>query len=300
MSSPSESPRTDPPAADRVIDRVTDPAADPATEPTIDRVTAPAADRDTESSSDPVTDPVASTPPTGLDAVGALAEPNRRRLYEFVVEQADWVSRDQAAEASGLRRGIVAHHLDRLVDDGLLVVEHRRLTGRQGPGAGRPAKLYRRAPVEVSVSLPPRHYDLAGRVLSAATDAAISGDVPIAEALDEVATDTGRAIGRDGLATQAARVGSDGPAPGKDRHGVLTSTLCAWGFEPRLAEDGSTVLGNCPFHQLAVHHTELICGMNLRLVEGVVEGVGVDDVEPRLDPHADTCCVRLVPRVEPS
>src|SRR4051812_50170585 len=98
-----------------------------------------------------------------LDSIGALSEPSRRALYDYVVERRDWVSREQAAEALGLQRGIAAHHLDRLADDGLLEIDYRRLNNRRGPGAGRPAKGYRRAESEGGLSLPPRDYELAGR-----------------------------------------------------------------------------------------------------------------------------------------
>src|SRR6478735_11934474 len=104
--------------------------------------------------------------------VASLAEPQRRALYQLVVSRDDAVSKDEAAAALGIARSVATFHLDRLVADGLLVHEFRRLTGRQGPGAGRPAKLYRRAPGEVSVSLPARQYDLAAALLAAAVDEA--------------------------------------------------------------------------------------------------------------------------------
>ena len=100
-----------------------------------------------------------------IAGLASLAEPQRLALYRFVVTCDDAVSKDEAAAAMGWRRTVAAFHLDRLVADGLLTAEFRRLTGRQGPGAGRPAKLYRRAEGELSVSLPARQYDLAARLL---------------------------------------------------------------------------------------------------------------------------------------
>src|SRR6476620_2213936 len=88
-----------------------------------------------------------------VEAVAALAEP---------------VSRDDVASAMGVPRPTTAFHLDRRVADGLLDVHYERRSGRTGPGAGRPAKLYRRAECSVSVSLPERRYDLAGELLAAA------------------------------------------------------------------------------------------------------------------------------------
>src|SRR4029079_17932770 len=98
--------------------------------------------------------------PSDIRAVALLDEPVRRQLYDLVAARQQAVSRDEAARGAGISRALAAFHLDRLVEAGLLAVEYRRLSGRTGPGAGRPAKLYRRAPGEISVSVPDRHYEL--------------------------------------------------------------------------------------------------------------------------------------------
>src|SRR5918998_3133060 len=90
-----------------------------------------------------------------VSAVAALDDPTRRRLYDYVVRQPVPVSRDDAVAVLGLPRTTAAFHLDRLVDEGLLEAVYQRRTGRTGPGAGRPAKLYRRSDQHVAVSLPP-------------------------------------------------------------------------------------------------------------------------------------------------
>jgi hypothetical protein len=86
--------------------------------------------------------------------VAALNDPVRRALYGFVTESAEAVSREQAAAAVGVQKTLAAFHLDRLVDEGLLEFEFGRLTGRTGPGAGRPAKIYRRSNRQITLSLP--------------------------------------------------------------------------------------------------------------------------------------------------
>jgi predicted ArsR family transcriptional regulator len=210
-------------------------------------------------------------------AVAALAEPTRRRLYDHVVRQPAAVGRDDVAEALGVPRATAAFHLDRLVSDGLLEVSFERRSGRTGPGAGRPAKLYRRAECSVAVSLPERHYDLAGDLLAAAlVEAERSGERP-AEVLRRTAFDRGREL--------AAGAGG--------REAVL-EVLEAHGFEPR-AEDGDITLANCPFHRLAQEHTDLFCGMNLRLLEGVVDGAEGAGLTAVLRPEPGRCCVRLRP-----
>src|SRR3954451_13600625 len=123
--------------------------------------------------------------------LAALAEPLRRRLYRYVARRPGPVGREEAAGAVGVPVHTAKFHLDRLVDDGLLEVEFRRLTGRTGPGAGRPGQLDRGAEREVAVSLPERHYDLLSEVLADAAAASIEQRV----AVDVVAGDVARRRG---------------------------------------------------------------------------------------------------------
>src|SRR5262245_18361016 len=226
--------------------------------------------------------------PRSIEAVAALDEPVRRALYEWVVAAGQPVGRDDAATAVGVSRALAAFHLDRLVRDGLLVPEFRRLTGRSGPGAGRPAKLYRRAPGTVAVSLPERRYDVAAS-LFATTLESLSDELP-PERLRDAAHETGRAVGRS--ARQDA-----GPRPSRARRRLaLLDTLRDRGYEPREAAGGEIRFGNCPFDALVDEHRDLVCGMNLALTEGVVEGVGDAGLEARLDPRPGMCCVALTAR----
>ena len=126
--------------------------------------------------------------------ISALADPVRRQLYRFVCAQAEPVSRDQAAEAVGVARHQAKFHLDRLESEGLLQSDYVRLTGRSGPGAGRPAKRYRRGGGELSVTIPPREYDLAGHIMAEAIADTASTAAPITEALARAAAAQGRAI----------------------------------------------------------------------------------------------------------
>jgi predicted ArsR family transcriptional regulator len=218
-----------------------------------------------------------------VSAVAALDEPTRRRLYDHVVRNAGPVSRDHAAEELGLARTTVAFHLDRLVDEGLLDVVFERRTGRTGPGAGRPAKLYRRSGCEVAVSLPERHYALAGQLLAAALEEADrSGDSPRA-ALGRRAYEMGYDLARPAP-----------PANSDDARTVTLAVLEQQGYEPR-TEGPAIALANCPFHVLAQEHTELVCGMNLRLLDGVLDGVGSTGLAAHLRPAPARCCVRLEP-----
>jgi len=181
-------------------------------------------------------------------------------------------------------RSLAGFHLDRLVEEGLLEVSFRQLSGRTGPGAGRPAKLYRRASRQLAISLPPRSYELAARILAAAIDA--SGAAHSRKSLAATAHAIGEQIG--------ARARTDaGSRPGRKKLlAGAVAALAAHGYEP-VQEGGEIRLRNCPFHALVSDHTELVCGMNLALIEGVVEGLALPGATPVLAPAPGSCCVRL-------
>jgi predicted ArsR family transcriptional regulator len=238
-----------------------------------------------------------------VTGIGALAEPARRALYLYVASQPEAVSREQAAAAVGMPLHSAKFHLDRLVEEDLLEVEFRRLSGRTGPGAGRPSKLYRRSSRQLSVSLPERRYDMAGDVLASAIDRSLRDGVPIAEAVREAAAAEGRSIAGaflEGTPSQPATSASEGGAAGHDVSGLsrTADVLALHGYEPRTS-DGEICLANCPFDRLANEHTELVCGMNLALIDGVIDGLGVTAVSAELAPQPGFCCVKVSERGRP-
>ncbi|MFI9786366.1 helix-turn-helix transcriptional regulator [Kitasatospora sp. NPDC051984] len=195
-------------------------------------------------------------------ALGALGDPVRRRLYRLVAAAPEEVGRDAAAEAAGISRSLAAFHLDKLVEAGLLVVSYRRLSGRTGPGAGRPAKLYRRVEGEFAVSVPPRSYDTAGRLLAETVERA----------------------GLERELQAAAKAEGVAAATGADLEGVLR----ARGYAPFW--DGEVLrLRNCPFHALAQEFPGLVCGMNLALLDGLAG----EEWTPAMETCAGGCCVAL-------
>lgn len=216
------------------------------------------------------------------ETVGALADPVRLALYRFVCAQPEPVSRDQASEGVGIPRHQARFHLDRLASDGLLQTSHARLTGRSGPGAGRPATLYRRAAREIAISLPDREYELAARLLGDAVAESARSGTPVIDAVNGAFAAYGEAAGR-----AAAPTGSDG-----DALGTAVRVLAEHGYEPRRTED-HVDLHNCPFHALAQVHTELLCGANRCLVAALADGIAPDRLDARLEPRPDRCCVVL-------
>lgn len=219
-----------------------------------------------------------------LARLAGLGEGQRRALYALVAGERRAVSRDEAAAAVGISRSLAAYHLDRLVDDGLLEVRFERRTGRRGPGAGRPAKLYERSRRPVELSVPARDYAFIADLLAKAVESEASGAAQAA--LRQVAHDTGVSF-----VTQ--------PAPHESAHetgrlGELRQALVDRGYEPYEDADGTLRLRNCPFHRLTEHHRDLVCTANLAFIAGIAEQTGASEhLRPHLDPRPGECCVTM-------
>lgn len=230
-----------------------------------------------------------------LAAVASLGDENRRKLFDVVASAADAVSRDDAAAAVGLARSTASFHLDRLVSDGLLAVEFRKLGGREGPGSGRPAKLYRAAVQEVAASVPERHYDLAAELLVSAVEAATHDGGSPRDALLRAARSRGESAA--GAAADAA-AGDGGAA-------ALADFLSGEGYCPADDGGGGLLLLNCPFHRLAAGHADVVCAMNGAFLCGAATALGVDpervealpieDLRERGAAQPGQCCARILP-----
>ncbi|UBU09581.1 helix-turn-helix transcriptional regulator [Nonomuraea gerenzanensis] len=203
-----------------------------------------------------------------LEALALLHDPVRRSLYDVVASRGGDVGRGEAAEAAGVSRTLAGHHLDKLVEAGLLESGFRAQE-KKGPGSGRPAKVYRRARGERSVSLPPRDYATLASVLAGVVET-----LGAEEQAEQVARGAGARIAR--------------AHPGEPVERVLGER----GYEP-YAEGGKLRLRNCPFHVLAEEQPLLVCSMNLALCQGLLEGLGDDPGRAALDPRPGECCVAL-------
>jgi predicted ArsR family transcriptional regulator len=200
-----------------------------------------------------------------LDAVASLADPVRRRAYQVVADGAGPVGRDEVADALGVGRTLAAFHLDKLVAAGLLEVSYARRSGKSGPGAGRPAKLYHVSAAEHAVSVPPRAYRAAAELL--------------AEALEQAGAE-------DTLYRVAQRHGRQKP-----RNPDVEALLAEHGYAPVAAGPDRIELRNCPFHRLAEQFPPVICGMNLAMISGLLDDAG--EWTARMDPAPGRCCVTL-------
>jgi predicted ArsR family transcriptional regulator len=206
----------------------------------------------------------------GVTRLSSLDDPVRRRLYEYVASCTEPVVRDDAAAATGISRTLTAYHLDKLAGAGILDVSYARPAGRNGPGAGRPAKRYVRSQQELSVSVPPRNYGLLAELLAEA-----------------VAADGSGTVGSAAVAAVARQAGQDSVSG----DGGVIDALCACEYEPAETADGDIELRNCPFHHLAHQYPELVCNLNLELIRGMLEAANDQPERAVLAPREGRCCV---------
>jgi predicted ArsR family transcriptional regulator len=201
-----------------------------------------------------------------------LADASRRALYDYVRHQGSPVGREEAADATGMSRGLAAFHLDKLVEAGLLAARYEAPPG-QPRGRGRAPKVYEAVGDGLTLTIPVRRYELIAEILA---DAVVDNPARAGDAALHNAHERGRELGR-----QLRMAGAD-----------LVGVLAELGFEPH-AGGGRVLLHNCPFHALARRHTELVCGLNHRFVAGIVAGLEAHDVDTHLVPRPGACCVEL-------
>lgn len=229
------------------------------------------------------------------DPLQAVGVPELREALLFVRARQRPVSADELAAAQGIHRNVARRRLDRLAEAGLLDSHSQRLTGRSGPGAGRPAKIYTPAPETRAIEFPARHHDaLVSLLLDALPERSRS-----------------RRLRDAGIGFARRLLDAAGIAPVVDRRrGLerLCQSLGTLGFNARIesvdAEKAVLVSPTCPLRPIVVAHPEaaqLDRAMWCGLAAGAVAGVSAEDVscETRhcLDDH-DSCTIilRLPPR----
>ena len=226
-----------------------------------------------------------------MDALQAIGDQGLRETLVFIRGEQRAVSIDEVAAAHGIHRNVARRRLEQLVTAGLLVPGFERRTGRSGPGAGRPAKVYSPAPETSGIEFPERRYpELVGLLL------------------DDVPTSRREEVGVRFGAMLAAAAGVE---PSADRR-VALERLCdalgALGFQARLESLGDDraeiVTPTCPLRPLVVADAaaaDLDRGVWRALVAAALEGVGPDDVGCNAHDCLEPCSsCRIVIGLEPA
>ncbi len=126
-----------------------------------------------------------------MDGLEAVGDPELRATFLWATAQERPVTADDLASAHRLHRNVARSRLERLATAGLLRSTYERRTGRQGPGAGRPAKLYAVAPQLDAIEFPARRYEALVALLLDALPADAGPD-----RVRKIGAEFGRRLGR--------------------------------------------------------------------------------------------------------
>lgn len=198
------------------------------------------------------------------DLTSTLGDPTRRSIYLTVRESADSVTAAQVAAKFSIHANVARHHLDRLADEGYLEIALRRPEGKNGPGAGRPAKCYSSTDKEIELQFPSRRYELLADLLIRVVQRLEP------ERASEIAAEVGREYGVELASTLEVP-----DAAGFDS--VLATVQQAM-VNVGFAVDTNTssrqlLMSHCPFGRTAFDHPEVVCSLDRGIVNGLMEAL---------------------------
>jgi len=216
-----------------------------------------------------------------LDRLAAAGDPQLRRILLYARGRRDAFTAAEVAASLDMHRNVARSRLDRLAEAGFLSVTLERPSGRRGPGAGRPAKVYRVAPELEGVEFPDRRL---GELITLLIKKVPARTRP--RALREAGEDFGRT-----LAASAGLKPSRSIASGLEQ---VCDALGALGFQAAVRSiDGDRAeveSSTCPLRPLVLSCPDaggIDRGMWAGLIERGVRGASADRVHCET-PHCRT------------
>ncbi|MGZ5414882.1 MAG: helix-turn-helix transcriptional regulator [Aeromicrobium sp.] len=175
-----------------------------------------------------------------------------RKVLDAVADHGAPISVNTLATVVGTHPNTVRGHLDTLTDAGLISRERAPITGR-----GRPSWLYRPTPAANTTG-----NEYAGLANALAGELERASEHPREDAVE--------------AGEHWAQELAPG-APGEGPRRQLLVLLDELGFDPDPEPvDGRVRLRNCPMIDSAARHPEVVCGVHLGLVRGILKSVGGD------------------------
>ena len=216
-----------------------------------------------------------------VEVVSLLGEPVRRRLYEYVVAQADPVSREGAATAVGIKRPLAAFHLDSSPRKACSMwsIDGCRAKGVRGPvdrpssTSDRRRRSRSRSPIASTSS-----WHACSRRHWTRTVMEHHRCAPSPDRLAE------RWVRKPRNARGAAKEPRTSPGPPRRSWRITASSLS---MTRMAASDCATA----PSTLSRSSYTGLVCGMNVEIMQAMVEELGLERFKARLEPQPGMCCV---------
>jgi predicted ArsR family transcriptional regulator len=219
------------------------------------------------------------------DLTAALGDATRRAIFIAVRESSEALTVGMVAELFGIHRNLARHHLEKLTEDGFLLVGHQPTPHARK--AGRPPKHYQATTRPIQISYPTLRYDLLVDLLTKVLDRLSPED------LSEVAEEVGRDYGEE----LAAEIGTPEEAGYEEAVRGVVGAMSGIGFamNPDL-EAGHLLTYHCPFGEAAISYPEVVCSLDRGIVSGLFEAIARGS-ETVLHPHLNQLenCVTEIP-----
>lgn len=223
-----------------------------------------------------------------LEVAKALGEETRFGIFRRIASSSEPLSVKELVSELGMHHSAIRIHLNKLQEAGLIYAKKRHMPGV----VGRPQLTFLPSEKTLSITLPPRNYELLARL--AMDLASANGDARSPE-------DFGESWGR-GYLRESGRF-ADGPVPLDEALDTLMlelRQLGASGHVSRLDEGYQILETNCVFAELAADHAPLVCSLHQGVMRGMLTEMSADRFDWRqtsaICTGSDNCVTRVTPR----
>lgn len=202
-----------------------------------------------------------------LKITNVLSDPTRYYIYQYITKRHQEVTVQEIADGFNIHPNVARLHLSKLEDVNMLVSE----TKKTGKG-GRPSRLYRLSDDVIQLNFPYRDYQLLSNI-------AIQTMLSLGEEGRKALYITGKRFGIELVEQEMASQHQNGVDLSFDQKlNIMRSAATMAGFYPDFEanEDQTKIyfeIFNCPFKEVAVDHTESVCGMHYEFLKGMFESL---------------------------
>jgi predicted ArsR family transcriptional regulator len=202
-----------------------------------------------------------------LKITNVLSDPTRYYIYQYITKRHQEVTVQEIADGFNIHPNVARLHLSKLEDVNMLVSE----TKKTGKG-GRPSRLYRLSDDVIQLNFPYRDYQLLSNI-------AIQTMLSLGDEGRKALYITGKRFGIELVEQEMASQHQNGVDLSFDQKlNIMRSAATMAGFYPDFEanEDQTKIyfeIFNCPFKEVAVDHTESVCGMHYEFLKGMFESL---------------------------
>lgn len=227
-------------------------------------------------------------PTVVLEVAKALGEETRFDIFRRIASSPEPLSVKELVSQLGMHHSAIRIHLNKLQEAGLIHAKKRHMPGV----VGRPQLAFLPSAQALSITLPPRNYELLAR---------LAMDLALAREDAESPEDFGVHWGR-GYMRESGRF-ADGPAPLDEALDALMVELRQLGASSNVSrvDDGYQILEtNCVFAELATDHAPLVCSLHQGVMRGMLTEMSADQFDWRqtsaICEGGDSCVTHVTPR----